>query len=155
GSLSGTPPNVTYTPTAGYIGADMFSFQASDGQWNTEVAEVSIEVREPSNHPPVADAQNVFIAEDNALTITLTATDADGDTLAYSNTSTTPGTLTAGLGHTLLYQPALNYFGPDSFTFSVSDGNGGTSTATVNITVTPVNDAPFPDAQNLSTDEDV
>jgi hypothetical protein len=154
GLLSGTPPNVTYTPEAGYVGFDVFSFRASDGQWNTEVADVSIDVKAASNHAPVADAQNVSVAEDNALTITLSATDEDGDTLAYSNTSTTHGTLTPGTGHTLLYQPSLNYFGPDSFTFTVDDGHGGVSTATVTIAVTPVNDAPFPNAQNLFTDED-
>jgi hypothetical protein len=142
GSLSGTPPNVTYTPAAGYVGPDIFSFSAGDGQWNTEVADVSIDVKVASNHAPVAEAQNVSVAEDNALTITLSATDEDGDTLAYSNTSTAHGTLTAGPGHTLLYQPELNYFGPDSFTFTVDDGNGGSATATVSITVTPVNDAP-------------
>ena len=155
GSLSGVLPNVTYIPNAGYVGPDLFSFSANDGQWNTEVADVSIDVKLPSNHPPVANAQAVSTAEDNALTITLGASDEDGDTLAYSNTSTAHGSLTVGEGLTLLYQPDPNYFGPDSFTFTVDDGNGGVATATINITVTPVNDAPFPDAQSLATDEDM
>ena len=40
------------------------------------------------------------------------------------------------------YAPAANYFGADSFTYTISDGNGGSATATVNVTVTPVNDNP-------------
>ena len=40
------------------------------------------------------------------------------------------------------YTPAANFFGTDSFTYTVGDGNGGSATATVTVTVTPVNDAP-------------
>ena len=40
------------------------------------------------------------------------------------------------------YTPDANYFGADSFTYTISDGNGGTDTATVNVTVTAVNDNP-------------
>jgi hypothetical protein len=44
------------------------------------------------------------------------------------------------------YTPNANYFGPDSFTYTISDGNGGTDTATVSVTVTSVNDPPVADA---------
>ena len=154
GSVSGTGPVVTYTPAAGYVGPDMFSFMASDGEWNTEVAYVCIDVKVSSNHPPTADAQNVSVAEDNSLSIALTASDPDGDTLSYSFTAAGHGTLTPGLNNSVVYQPALNYFGPDSFDFTVDDGHGATATATIQITVTPVNDAPVTDAQSLATDED-
>lgn len=154
GKLSGVEPNLTYTPNPTYAGPDMFSFKATDSQWETEIAYVCIEVKLPSNHPPVADAQNVTLAEDNSLAITLSASDVDGDVLTYSYSQASHGTLASGPGHTVVYQPAVNYNGPDAFTFTVDDGNGGVANATVNITVTPVNDAPFADAQRLSTDED-
>jgi len=154
GTLSGAEPNLTYTPDPTYAGPDMFSFKASDGQWETEIAYVCIEVKVPSNHPPVADAQNVTTPEDTSLDITLTASDVDGDALSFSYSQPSHGTLASGPGHTVVYQPTVNYYGPDAFTFTVDDGNGGVSSATVNINVTPVNDAPFADAQRLSTDED-
>jgi hypothetical protein len=151
GTLTGTAPNLIYTPNSGYTGPDTFSFMADDGEWMTGVANVSLEVRD--NRPPVADAQSLTVAEDNALNITLTASDADGDALAYSPTAPAHGVL-SGSGGSLIYQPAPNYFGPDSFTFTVDDGNGGTDTATISINVTPINDAPFAVSQSLATDED-
>ena len=54
----------------------------------------------------------------------------------------------------LTYTPALNYHGPDSFTFKVNDGKVDSNTATVAITVTPVNDAPVAVNNSYSTDED-
>ena len=53
-----------------------------------------------------------------------------------------------------IYTPAINYFGPDSFTFKVNDGvMGDSDIATVSITVTPVNDPPVADAQAVITPE--
>jgi hypothetical protein len=153
GTLTGQAPNLTYTPHAGYLGSDLFSFKASDGQWETEVAYVSIEVVLPSNRPPVANAQNALVDEDNALALTLSANDPDGDALTYTHTMPAHGALT-GAGNTLVYQPAPNYNGPDSFTFTVDDGKGGTSTATVGIQVVAVNDAPMAISQNVQLAED-
>ncbi len=50
-------------------------------------------------------------------------------------------TITGG-GTGVSYTPAANYFGTDSFTYTICDGNGGTDTATVTMTVTTVNDNP-------------
>ncbi|MFN8640110.1 MAG: cadherin-like domain-containing protein, partial [Candidatus Binatia bacterium] len=49
-----------------------------------------------------------------------------------------------GGGTGLTYTPNANFFGADSFTYTIADGNGGTATATVNVTVTNVNDPPIP-----------
>ena len=51
GTLSGTAPNLTYTPTAGYIGPDSFTFRASDGQATSAPAAVDISVTHV-NHAP-------------------------------------------------------------------------------------------------------
>jgi acetyl esterase/lipase len=94
------------------------------------------------NHPPVAEPQNVTTDEDVAKAITLSGTDADGDTLTYSILSMPlHGTIT-GTGKHRTYTPELNYNGTDQFIFNVDDGKGGISSAPVSITITSVNDEP-------------
>jgi hypothetical protein len=141
GSLTGTAPALTYTPALNYNGADSFTFKVNDGTVDSNIATVTITVT-AANETPVANNQAVTTAEDTAKAITLTATDADGDPLTW--TVVTPpahGTLT-GTAPVLTYTPALNYNGPDSFTFKVNDGTVDSNIATVTITVTAVNDAP-------------
>src|SRR5438128_3013206 len=88
------------------------------------------------NHAPVANAQSVTTAEDTAAAITLTGSDADGDALTYAiATQPAHGTLT-GTAPNVSYTPALNYNGPDSFTFTVKDAALTSAAATVSITVT-------------------
>ena len=89
---------------------------------------------------PVADAQTVSTAEDTALNITLTATGMGA--LTYAVVRAPAHGALSGAAPTLTYTPDADFHGADSFTFSASDGFGGSSTATVNITVTPVDDAP-------------
>lgn len=116
---------------------------------------VTKDIQVAINRPPVAEDQDVTTPEDTPETVTLNGTDPDGDPLTFTVTGTGPanGTLT-GSGATRNYTPDPDYFGPDSFTFSVDDGRGGTDTGTVSIEVTPVNDAPVTADQDLNTQED-
>jgi Bacterial Ig domain/Glycine rich protein len=107
----------------------------------------SVTIRYTPNHPPVAQDDPVTTAEDTPINIAVLSndTDIDGDTLSVSNidaTSAQGGSVSKNADGTLKYTPAANYNGTDSFTYTVSEGNGGTDTATVDVTVTPVNDAP-------------
>ena len=95
----------------------------------------------PLNRPPVANAQSVTTVEDTPKPIVLGASDPDGDALTYTVGTPAHGTL-SGTAPNLTYTPAANYDGPDSFTFSVSDGALVSATATVSITVTAVDDPP-------------
>jgi cellulase/cellobiase CelA1 len=150
GSLSGTAPNFTYTPNANYNGNDSFTFKASDGQDDSNTATISIEVI-PVNDAPVASTQNVTLSEDAAKAITLGATDADGDALTYVIvTAPLKGALT-GSGANWTYTPNTNVNGPDSFAFKASDGQADSNTATVNLNIQPVNDAPVANTQNVTT----
>ena len=154
GTLTGTAPNVTYTPDANYNGSDSFTFKANDGTVDSNVATITITIN-AINDAPVASGQSVTTNEDTAVGITLVATDVDaGTTLTYSIvTAPLHGTLT-GTAPNLTYTPALNYNGPDSFTFTASDGSLTSNTATVSITVTPVNDAPVANDQSITINED-
>ena len=134
GTLTGTPPNVTYTPAAGYSGTDSFTFSANDGVLNSNIAVVSINVT--VNQAPIAYSQTVTSNNGAPVLIILTATDPDGDSLAYTVlTSPQHGTLT-GTPPNVTYTPAAGYSGTDSFTFSANDGITNSNIATIAITVT-------------------
>jgi VCBS repeat-containing protein len=134
-----------YTPAIDYTGPDAFSYRANDGQTNSAVANVSITVT-PLNDPPIANNQNVTTPEDTAKAITLTGSDIEGAAITFAIvTGPAHGTLSLLDTNTgaVTYTPGLDYNGPDSFTFRVSDGQTNSAVATVSITVTPVNDPPI------------
>ena len=117
------------------------------------LAIISADVVIRINAAPVADNQTINTLEDAPVNVTLTGSDADGDMLAFQIvTAPAHGTL-SGQVPNLVYTPAANYNGSDSFTFLVNDGQTDSVTATVTITVVPVNDAPqltVPGTQTIS-----
>ncbi|MGD9417399.1 MAG: Ig-like domain-containing protein [Verrucomicrobiota bacterium JB025] len=150
GTLSGTAPNLTYTPPAGYVGADSFTFSVNDGTADSGVATVSIDV--VANVAPVATPQNVSTIEETALGITLTGSDSDAGPSPLSYTvddSGMLGTLT-GTAPVLTYTPPAGFVGADSFSFTVSDGLAVSAPATVSIMVTD-NIAPVANDQSVTT----
>jgi hypothetical protein len=89
-----------------------------------------------SNVPPVANNQSVNTQQDIPVSISLSATDANGDSLTYTVvTAPTHGTL-SGSGANRTYTPAAAYTGSDSFTFKANDGAADSNIATVSLTVT-------------------
>ena len=134
GSLSGTAPNLTYTHDGSETTADSFTYSANDGTVDSSPATVSITIT-PVNDPPVADSQSVNTPEGVAVDIALTASDAEGNPLTYSVAAPSHGIL-SGAAPALTYTPDNNYTGPDSFTFTVNDGEFDSEPAMVTITVT-------------------
>ena len=110
-----------------------------------------------ANNNPIAVNDGMYTSEDVAATINVLANDSDPDGNILTVTSTSVplhGTVTINANQTLTYQPAANYFGTDQFTYQVSDGRGGTATATVDLTVSAVNDAPIGFGNQLTLNED-
>ena len=141
GCLSGTAPNLFYTPRANFNGSDSFTFKVNDGTADSAVATVLITVT-AVNDPPMANDDSVTIQEDTLAPITLAGSDLDGDPLIYSVlTGPCHGCLN-GTAPNLIYTPKANFNGSDSFTFKVNDGTADSAVATVSITVTAVNDPP-------------
>ncbi len=146
----------TYTPAPNYHGADSFSYQPNDGTLNGNVAMVNLTVT-PVNDPPVAQPDTASTPEDTAVNVAVLANDSDpdGDPLTIQSvTQPAHGVATINANGTVRYAPAQDYEGPDSFSYTISDGNGGTATALVTITVTPVNDPPVAQPDTASTPED-
>ena len=98
------------------------------------------------NQPPVSVSDDVSTAENSPVNIDVLANDSDpdGDPLTVAAASNgSHGQVAINLDHTLTYTPNSNYYGADSFTYDISDGNGGVSTAIVRVTVTEVNEPPI------------
>ncbi|MEO1034861.1 MAG: Ig-like domain-containing protein [Pseudomonadota bacterium] len=153
GALSGTPPNVTYTPNADFVGEDAFTFVATDNLLTSTPATVSVTVT-AVNDAPVAEAQSISVAEDSSVGITLTGADVDGDALSYEVANSPLNGTLSGVAPDLTYTPNADFFGSDSFTFRVMDSATVSANATVSITVDPVNDLPVAVAQSISLAED-
>ncbi|HVG31527.1 MAG TPA: Ig-like domain-containing protein [Pyrinomonadaceae bacterium] len=149
GTLSGTAPNLVYTPNADYHGTDSFTFNATYGAASAS-ATVSITVNSV-NDLPLASDQSVNTNEDATSAITLSASDRDGDALGYVIVSGPAHGALSGSGANLIYTPSANYNGNDSFTFKSDDGTADSNLATVTIAVASVNDAPVAVADTATT----
>jgi hypothetical protein len=111
---------------------------------------------------PVAEDDACAVDEDNTLSVSppgvlTNDSDPDGDTLTVNTTPVTDvagGTLTLYADGAFDYTPDPDVYGTDSFVYEVSNRNGGTDTATVTITVNPVNDPPVAADDGYSVDED-
>jgi len=149
----------TYTPDENFYGEDSFVYEVFDGNGGTDTAAVSITV-EPVNDAPLAEDDLVTTDEDSPLVGNVLAdngngpdSDPDGDALTVSTTPASGpehGTLDLEADGSFIYTPELNFYGEDEFVYEVSDGNGGTDTATVSITVEPVNDDPVAETDRLA-----
>ena len=151
--------NCTYTPALNFNGTDSFvvkgTDQGTDGPAQSITATFTITVT-PVNDAPVPFNDTVNVPEDSVnFPINLSASDVDSLVLTFNAPvdDVDHGTL-ACLGDSCTYSPAADYNGPDSFTFTVNDG-ALTSTGTITINVTAVNDAPIATDQDITTDEDV
>jgi len=128
-----------YTPDDDFNGTDSFTYTITDGNGGTDTATVNLTVN-PQNDPPVAVDDSKTTNEDVAVDIDVLANDSDldGDTISIQSfTQPTSGTVTQNPDGTLKYTPDDDFNGTDSFTYTITDGNGGTDTATVTLAVTP------------------
>ena len=150
--------DIIFTPQFNYSGPASFEYTVSDGNGGTDVAKVAIYIS-PVNDAPTTTGESFSTNEDAALTLTpsqLLTNDSDieGDVLTISSVQSAVNGTVALIGGNVVFTPSTNYNGPASFTYTVSDGNGGSSTTTVNVTVNSVNDAPAGTNQTANVVED-
>jgi hypothetical protein len=151
--------NVIYTPAPDFNGVFRFTYTAQDDgiPVSTGTATVTVNVA-AVNDDPIAGNDTVATNEDTVLNIpvaTLLANDLPGPPTAVdeadqvlsiigvSPTSARGGSVVLA-GSTVTYTPAQDFFGTDTFTYTLSDGAGGTATGTVTVNVAPINDPPIP-----------
>ena len=131
---------------------------ASDSAGNTATAPAFIVSILPINQPPVAVVDSYTMDENTFATFTVLTNDSDpnGDTLSVTGVSQgTHGAVSFTVSG-VIYTPTTDYVGPDIFTYTISDGKGGTATADVSVTVNNVNQAPVLDTiGGKSVDEGV
>ncbi|HCZ9162412.1 TPA: tandem-95 repeat protein, partial [Vibrio alginolyticus] len=143
----------TFTPTADWNGSENLTFTATDPSGESVSQTVNFTVA------PVADivADNATVVEDTPTIIKVLGNDTfEGDDKVVSldtNNDPANGTVSVNPDGSVTYTPNDNYHGTDSFTYIVTSGGVSEST-TVNIDVTPVNDAPVATNDNAVTDED-
>ena len=153
GTLSGTVPNLTYTPNLNFNGLDSFTYRVSDGTLKSIPGTVSLVVN-PADDAPVADGTSVTVPEDTVSNILLTGSDPDGDPLTFTVLRAPVHGKLNGTAPNLTYTPDPNFSWLDSFTFRVSDGRNESVPATVMISVAPANDPPTARDDKIITQED-
>ncbi len=159
-SAIGTPSNggtvlltetgqLRYTPAPNFFGIETFTYEATDDVTGTTTATVTVQVH-PINDPPTARDDALTVLEDSAdVGVDVLANDSPepdrDETLRIIAVGPATGGGTARIapaGTHLLYRPAPDFFGVETFTYTIDDGNGATATATVTVQVTEVNDPP-------------
>ncbi|MCC6595427.1 MAG: tandem-95 repeat protein [Rhodanobacteraceae bacterium] len=145
GSTAISGGSVVYTPAAGYIGSDSFSYMVSDGHGGDASATVTIQVQPSANTPPVAAADSMAIAPGATVTINALVNDydADGDPLTITWLGIPSRGVASIAGNSIVYTAATTALGTDTFSYRISDGRGGSASARITINIaTMANQAP-------------
>ncbi|AWI24430.1 Ig-like domain-containing protein [Flavobacterium pallidum] len=160
-----TDDTIDYTPNANFNGSDSFTYTITDSNGDTSTATVNVTIAPdaPGTDVPVASNDTANVTEDQSVNIPVLANDTfgpDGPSIGAITIATpaTNGTATVNnngtpndpTDDTIDYTPNADFNGSDSFTYTITDSNGDTSTATVNVTIAP--DAPGTDVPVASND---
>lgn len=149
-----TDGSFTYSPIAGFSGSDRFTYTVSDGELG-DTATVNLTIV-PINDAPVATDDSFGGDEDTTVSGNVLANDSDSDddTLTASlDIAPTNGEVILNVDGSFTYTPATDFNGLDHFTYTISDG-ALSDTATVNLTVASINDAPMATDDGSGEDED-
>ncbi|MCP3693193.1 MAG: hypothetical protein GY917_13425, partial [Planctomycetaceae bacterium] len=173
-------PGVTYTsaettgllslePTPGQHGTSTVTVTVEDAGLDLDLSTTAdngtfsrtfdVTVNPAPNVTPIAQADSFDVLEDstgNSLNVLANDTDPNGDPLIVTQVSqaSAGGSVQLGPDGTLLYTPRADFFGDDTFTYTIDDGNGGQASAQVLVNVANVNDAPTALDDSFSVSED-
>ena len=130
----------TITPARNFTGILTVPVRVNDGKADSNRFDLKVQVT-GVNDPPEAMDDVANTNEDEAVDIDVLSNDEDpdGDSLTVTNVqnpSSEGGSVAVGSGGVIHYAPPAGYTGTDRFSYTVSDGNGGTDQATVMVTIT-------------------
>lgn len=135
GTLSGTAPDLTYTPAPGYAGEDSFSFTVAGEMGVSEPAFVTIKVK-ASNAQPLAADQTIRLKTNSSVAVTLQGSDADGDELTFAvDSGPASGSLQCLMPPDCAFWSPSGFTGEVSFRYHVNDGMADSAPAIVRIIV--------------------
>jgi hypothetical protein len=137
GSLTGTSPNLTYTPNLGFSGTDSFTYKATDVPSIADsLVDAVVDITVVENQAPSAEVDTITTPENQVVVFSLTANDADPD--IHGSIDVTSVVITKAPKHadslivngdgTVTYDPRDDYAGSDSFRYRVADDDGELST---------------------------
>ncbi len=137
GSVAIEGGTLVFTPSPGFAGVARFTYTIDDGHGGTSSAQVTVNVAARPNRPPVASDDTATTAFATPVTIDVLANDGDPDRdpLAIASVAPPANGTAAISGNAIVYTPAATFAGVDRFTYTISDGRGGSATAAVTITV--------------------
>ncbi len=156
---AGAARTITLTPAPNQFGTATITVTVQDLDGGSALDTFVLTVNNVNDNP-TASLDTATVDEDsgaNAINVLLNDSFAPdvGETLTITAvTQGAQGTVAIVGGTSVTYTPSANYFGPDSFTYTISDGNGGSATGTVNVTVNNVNDNPTASLDTATVDED-
>ncbi|ORE90818.1 tandem-95 repeat protein, partial [Aurantimonas sp. 22II-16-19i] len=160
GSVTVSGTVISFTPAANFNGTADVAYEVRDAGGLVASAVVGVAIAAENDGPAAAADAGFATAEDTALVITAAELlgndgDVDGDSLTIASVQDAVGGTVALVGGNVVFTPAADATGTASFTYTVEDADGASSTASVFLTITPVNDAPASGTPvTASVDED-
>ena len=142
GSLSGTPPELIYTPNTDFYGADFFTFIANDEFVDSNIATIWIDVISMNDDPEIIQGAGPLLKTtviETPIDFELSVNDVDADPIAWAISSPATNGIAsingAGTTRIIVYTPNSGWIGDDSFIVQVNDGNGGSDNIEIIVTV--------------------
>lgn len=154
GSVTITDGNILFTPNANYNGNASFTYTISDSSGLSVTKIANITVNQVNDIPVIISSSVISGNEDTPIIITPNVLDVDGDSVTLTSVTQGSHGTVSFVNNVITYLPQTNFNGPDHFNYTVSDGNGGFTTQTINVTVNPVNDAPVASLTSVTGYED-
>jgi VCBS repeat-containing protein len=135
GSVSLTDNLLLYQPNANFHGSDIIDYTIYDGNGHTATAQVNVTVTSV-NDAPVAqdDSASTSVGNSISINVLVNDSDVDGDSLSVTSASTDMGTVSINSDHSLFFTDGGST-GTATIDYSITDGQGGTASAMVIVTI--------------------